>query len=214
MGSAKFLQNNPEKLDYDEIKELANDILDSSKRLQKITENYLIFSRIEAISANKDKIEQLFNFKTNEPNSMLYDIGGFIANRYARDNDLEVDADINDIAIIMSSESFHKVIEELLDNAFKFSEPNTKIQVNSQLLDTMLNITIKDNGRGMSEKQITNVGALMQFERDVFEQQGVGLGLIISKKLVELHKGKFYINSKEQEGTTIDIYLPYEQILA
>ena len=212
MGSAKFLQNNPEKLSYDEIKELANDILDSSKRLLKITENYLIFSRIEAITANKDKIEQLFNFKTYEPNSMLFDIGGFIANRYARDNDLEVDADIYDIAITMSSESFHKIIEELLDNAFKFSEANTKVKISSKIVDNMLNITIQDNGRGMSENQIVNIGALMQFERDVFEQQGVGLGLIISKKLVELHKGKFYINSKEQEGTTIEIFLPYEKI--
>ncbi len=214
MGSAKFLQNNPEKLAYEEIKELAGDILDSSKRLLKITENYLIYSRIEAIAANKDKIEQLLSLKTYEPNSMLYDIGGFVANRYGRDNDLEVDADIYEIAIIMSSESFHKVIEELLDNAFKFSETNTKVKIASKAIDSMLNINIKDNGRGMSEKQIANVGALMQFERDVFEQQGVGLGLIISKKLVELHNGKFYINSKEHEGTSIDIYLPYETILA
>ena len=61
----------------------------------------------------------------------------------------------------------------------------------------------------MTQEQVDNIGALMQFERDVFEQQGVGLGLIIAKKLVELHNGLFIIRSVEQEGTNITIKLPY-----
>lgn len=211
MGSAKFLQNSPEKLLPEEIKELASDIIVSSKRLIKITENYLIFSRIEAIAADKDKILQLQKLKTIEPGAILYDIAGFVANRFNRQDDLIVNSDAFDISIHISSESYHKIIEELIDNAFKFSKEGSKVIVSAKLTDNYFEIDIQDFGRGMSPEHIESIGALMQFERDVFEQQGVGLGLIIAKKLTELHNGVFQISSVEDQGTTVVIKFPYEK---
>lgn len=213
MGSAKFLQNNPEKLLAEEIKELASDIIDSSKRLIKITENYLIYSRIDAISADRERTLQLQKMKTIEPGAILFDIAGFIANRYNRNNDVITNSDIFDIAINISSESYYKILEELIDNAFKFSDEGTKVEINTNISDKYFEISIIDHGRGMSQEQVENIGALMQFERDVFEQQGVGLGLIIAKKLIELHNGVFAIRSFEQEGTNITLKIPYEKHL-
>lgn len=210
MGSAKFLQNNPEKLLADEIKELASDIIESSKRLLKITENYLIYSRIEAILTDPERTRQLQKMRTPEPGAMLYDIAGFVAHRHNRQSDLIVESDVTEIVVKISSESYHKIIEELVDNGFKFSEPGTKVYVKASLDDQYFQVTIIDHGRGMSKQQVESIGALMQFERDVFEQQGVGLGLIIAKKLTELHNGIFIINSAEQEGTQITIKLPYD----
>ena len=69
-------------------------------------------------------------------------------------------------------------------------------------------LTIADSGRGMPQQQIENIGAYKQFERLVHEQQGVGLGLVIAKRLVELHDGKFSIVSNENEGTQITCSLP------
>lgn len=210
MGSAKFLQNSPEKLLPEEIKELASDIIASSKRLIKITENYLIYSRIEAIASDKDKILQLQKLKTVEPGAILYDIAGFVAHRFNRQDDLIVTSDAFDISINLSPESYHKIIEELIDNAFKFSKEGSKVEVITKLTDKYFEINIVDHGRGMSPEHLNNIGALMQFERDVFEQQGVGLGLIIAKKLTELHNGVFEINSVEDQGTTVTIKFPYE----
>jgi signal transduction histidine kinase len=64
-----------------------------------------------------------------------------------------------------------------------------------------------DNGRGMSENQIAKIGNFMQFERTKFEQQGTGLGLTISRKLVEFYGGKFKIESVPQKQTIIRITL-------
>jgi signal transduction histidine kinase len=210
MGSAKFLQNNPEKLMSNEVKELATDILDSAKRLLKITENYIIYSRIETIASSKDKTNQLLLQKSMEPAAMLYDITAFVSVRYNRTNDLIVDAPINNLSIQISTESFHKIIEELTDNAFKFSNVGDEVKVVGKINDNKFIVDIIDKGRGMSRQQIDNIGALMQFERDVFEQQGVGLGLIIAKKLTELHNGVFKIESYEGQGTTVTLEFPYQ----
>ena len=208
MGSAKFLQNSPEKLLAEEVKELATDIIHSSKRLIKITENYLIYSRIEAIASDGEKTMQLQKLKTIEPAAILHDIAGFVAQRFNRQNDIIVHSDVFDIVINISSESYHKIIEELLDNAFKFSSVGSKVEVSSKISDNFFEVVIIDHGRGMTLEQLDKIGALMQFERDVFEQQGVGLGLIIAKKLVELHNGMFTIRSVEHEGTNVTIKLP------
>ena len=55
----------------------------------------------------------------------------------------------------------------------------------------------------MTPEQISNVGAYKQFERTVYEQQGVGLGLSIAKKLTDLHDGVFKIESAVGKGTKI-----------
>ena len=70
---------------------------------------------------------------------------------------------------------------------------------------------IEDNGRGMSVNQINTIAVLTQFERKIYEQQGVGLGLIISKRLVEIHDGEFKIDSVDGQGTKITFSLPIQK---
>jgi signal transduction histidine kinase len=71
-------------------------------------------------------------------------------------------------------------------------------------------VKITDEGRGMSAEQISNIGAYQQFDRLLHEQQGVGLGLAIAKRIVELHEGDFHVDSVEGKGTTITVGLPIE----
>ncbi len=68
-------------------------------------------------------------------------------------------------------------------------------------------IIIRDEGRGMSQEQISKVTAFQQFERRYHEQQGAGLGLAIAKTLAELYGGSLSIESTEKIGTTVTIKL-------
>lgn len=72
-------------------------------------------------------------------------------------------------------------------------------------------VSLKDEGRGMSKEQIDSISALSQFERTIYEQQGIGLGLVIAKKMVELHDGSFVIESEESQGTRVIFSLPIKK---
>ena len=203
VGSARILLYKPNEIKSEEIIDLSNDIISSAERLLKITENFLIYVRIQSIASNPVKERQLLDNRTDEPSSVMLDIMNYAAHKQERTADLEIGNLIDEITIKMSTETFHKVIDEVFDNALKFSNIGTKIKVETWIDGKMFFITIQDKGRGMSKEQINNVGAYVQFERTIYEQQGVGLGLVIAKRFVELHDGKFYIESEEGLGTKI-----------
>ena len=211
-GSAKIMAVNGTETSVEEINELTDDILESCDRLLKITENFLIYVRIESYVGNPEKRRTLRQMQTDEPGALLYDLVSNSAMNQDRMEDLKLGEIVDSILIEISTESFHKVIDELVDNALKFSEKGTPIEVETWLDGGYLYFKIKDNGRGMTPEQIKNIGAYMQFERTIYEQQGVGLGLVISKRLVELHDGEFSIKSVEGEFTEITFSLPYRKL--
>ena len=69
-------------------------------------------------------------------------------------------------------------------------------------------MSIADQGRGMTREQIAGVGAYMQFDRDTYEQQGSGLGLIIARMLAQIYDGELRIDSVPGQGTTVHISFP------
>ena len=60
----------------------------------------------------------------------------------------------------------------------------------------------------MSGEQIGSMGAYVQFNRNVYEQQGSGLGLTVAKQLIEVHGGSLSIQSDIGQGTTVTVRLP------
>ncbi|MEQ9359362.1 ATP-binding protein [Coleofasciculus chthonoplastes] len=93
--------------------------------------------------------------------------------------------------IYMSEANLRKLIEELVDNAFKFSPPGKTVSICDRVEQNRVILTIRDRRRGMTSEQIANLGAYMQFERKLYEQQGSGLGLAIAQRLAQLHGGEF-----------------------
>jgi CheY-like chemotaxis protein len=212
MGSARFLSTNPEDLEADEIRELAGDIKDSAKRLIKITENFLAYVKIESLLTNPIQRQALKNHSTEEPCAHFYDIITNAAYEDERTGDLQFGETVDSVKVNISTESYHKLVDELSSNALKFSDKNTPIKINIKESEDkkLLVHVIEDFGRGMTKEQINDIGALVQFERTIYEQQGVGLGLVIAKKLVELYDGEFDIKSTLGKGTKISFGLPYQ----
>ena len=105
-------------------------------------------------------------------------------------------------------DSLRKMVEEVVDNAFKFSLPGKSIQLTGQLVDDNYEIIIADNGRGLTYEQIQQIGPFMQFERRFYEQQGGGFGLMIARRSAELFGGDLRIASVPHERTTVTIRLP------
>jgi len=212
IGTAKYLKSTAEQITSSEIEEFADDIIFSSNRLLKITENFLAYVRIESLASDPEKVRQMRMLLTEEPVAMIEDIAYIKAEKFNRVDDLFIDEKVDKIAVEISTENFHKVVDELLDNAFKFSNQMCKIRIKTYSKDKQLFISISDQGRGMTKEQINGIAALAQFERTIYEQQGVGLGLVIAKRIVELHGGDFFIESSEGVGTTITFSLFFKNV--
>ncbi|MBL7997476.1 MAG: response regulator [Candidatus Kapabacteria bacterium] len=209
IGSATFLRSDAAPPDTETINELSTDIIASAKRLLKITENFLVYAQLESITADPNARKSLTSaYRSNEAAALIADTAYSKAESMERSSDLALSCNVEGIDLAISSENLNKIFEELLDNAFKFSTAGTKVNVDIMLDSNDLTITIADSGRGMNAAQVAGIGAYKQFDRMIHEQQGVGLGLVIAKRLVELHGGRMTINSEEGTGTVIQVAFP------
>jgi DNA-binding response OmpR family regulator/anti-sigma regulatory factor (Ser/Thr protein kinase) len=102
------------------------------------------------------------------------------------------------------------VITNLLSNAFKFTPEGGKIEFTVEKMITDVEIRITDNGIGIPRERIDNIfNRFYQVDgSQTRESEGTGIGLALTKELVELHKGKIKVESKEDEGTTFTVLLP------
>ena len=206
IGAIDLLLADLENMDIAEIREMLGWADESVHRLESLTNNFLIYLELES-----SKIRQS-SFNSSHTKLSISSIESMLqlyTQRANRSNDFIFS--IESAEISLSEKYFLTIINELVDNAMKFSSLGTTIKVSSQVVEEMFNLSIQDSGRGMTEDQIDKIGAFMQFDRKIYEQQGIGLGLRIVKKIVELAGGKFSINSIYQQETTVNISLPIAQ---
>jgi two-component system, sensor histidine kinase and response regulator len=190
----------------DEIREFAQNIHVSAQRLHRIIENFIIFSEMELAKSDPKKMQDLRASPPAATREIVLVVAREKAAAAERQEDLSLEAE--EACVVMGAGYFKKIIEELVDNAFKFSEPRTPVRVTAGVSGKRFALSVSDRGRGMSAQQVADIGAHMQFERRFYEQQGIGLGLIISRGLAEMHGGELLIDSTPGQHTTVELLLP------
>ncbi|MEW4923742.1 two-component regulator propeller domain-containing protein [Algibacter sp. 2305UL17-15] len=111
------------------------------------------------------------------------------------------------VLIWYDKHQLEKVFYNLLSNAFKFSKTAGTIEFSILEMEQSIQLQIKDRGVGIAKNQLDKIfNRFYQSKHDV-KSNGFGLGLTISKEIVELHGGEIIINSKKNEGTEINIIL-------
>ena len=109
----------------------------------------------------------------------------------------------------MDEERFRQVVFNLMDNAFKFTPAGGKITLKAREESDNLVVEVQDTGRGISaEDQQLLFEPYRRLESDRERLSGLGLGLSLSKKLVELHKGKIWVKSEKGKGSTFGFSIP------
>ncbi|MDH6306547.1 two-component system sensor histidine kinase/response regulator [Parabacteroides sp. PF5-5] len=96
------------------------------------------------------------------------------------------------------------IVRNLLSNAVKFSYEGGTVEIATRLEDNYLYFSVTDHGKGLKEgdkERLFNAEHFSTFGTD--NEQGSGLGLMISKTFVDLHEGKIWFKSEEGKGTTI-----------
>jgi signal transduction histidine kinase len=109
----------------------------------------------------------------------------------------------------MDEERFRQVVFNLMDNAFKFTPAGGKIILKAREESDNLVVEVQDTGRGISaEDQQLLFEPYRRLEGDRERLSGLGLGLSLSKKLVELHRGKIWVKSEKGKGSTFGFSIP------
>jgi len=206
MGFSDMLSSEAYSLKPPQIIDWSEHIHSASQRLYRLVENYVTYARVETIARDGARVSSLRD-KVTEPSPIIEIQADQKAQSLNRLNDVNKEI-FGDAKIRISEEDLSKIVEELVDNAIKFSEADTPIHVKGEVRNGMYAIAVTDKGRGMTDEQIEDIGAHRQFDRWLNEQQGNGLGLAITRRLVELYEGKLHMESKVNEGTTVTIMLP------
>lgn len=118
-----------------------------------------------------------------------------------------------ELLIDADRKAVRQMLLNVLSNAVKFTPKGGKVEVKAETSDDTLNISVSDNGMGMTPEELDRIGEpYAQGESaDMIETRGTGLGLSLVKSLADLHRGRFAVSSQKGEGTVVDIYLPLER---
>lgn len=203
LGTIDLLRFYVHKMKEDEIQETLESANQSALRLATLNQKLLIFLELELAAL---KPQPCHEYQTNLFDSELISQLEALAASYDRSSDLIIDSTDLDLAI--SPRYLSILMKELVENALKFSVFGNSVHIYSQKLPDQSMLCIEDLGRGMTPDQIDNIAAFMQFERDLYEDQGMGLGLSLVKKIVNLYGGEISIHSGAQAGTVVKILLP------
>lgn len=106
---------------------------------------------------------------------------------------------------------FDKLVEMvsgLLGNAIKFSKPQDKITIILKNHQGTLSLTVKDTGKGINKKDLDAVFDGFYKSAHASHLEGMGVGLLLAKHIVDNHRGKIKISSKEDKGTKVEVILP------
>jgi signal transduction histidine kinase len=207
LGYSELLSLDVESLTSDEIVNIASSIYMSANRLHRLTENFLLYTQLNVFGRDLSYSQDtLAGAKVERPTEIIHPVAEISALRQLRQADLQL-ATIDNAAINVFEDDLKKMVAELVDNACKFSVGGTPIQVSTFVAAGRYYIQVRDQGCGMSADQIAEIGEFKQFERASMEQQGIGLGLALVKRLAGLYGGELTITSQPKQGTTVVISL-------
>ena len=184
--------------------------LDETNRMMRMVTDLLHLSRIDNATTRLDV--ELINFTA---------FITFILNRFdkMRSQDEEKkyelvrDYPINSVWIEIDTDKMTQVIDNILNNAIKYSPDGGKITVSMKTTEDQMILSIKDRGLGIPKQDLPKIfDRFYRVDRARSRAQGgTGLGLAIAKEIIKQHNGFIWAKSEYGKGSTFTIVLPYDK---
>ncbi|MFM9294325.1 cell wall metabolism sensor histidine kinase VicK [Streptococcus sp. ST14] len=184
--------------------------LDETNRMMRMVTDLLHLSRIDNATTQLDV--ELINFTA---------FITFILNRFdkmrSQDDEkkyeLVRDYPINSVWIEIDTDKMTQVIDNILNNAIKYSPDGGKIIVSMKTTDDQMILSIKDQGLGIPKQDLPKIfDRFYRVDRARSRAQGgTGLGLAIAKEIIKQHNGFIWAKSEYGKGSTFTIVLPYDK---
>jgi signal transduction histidine kinase len=209
MGYAELLADAGSSQD---VTALAQRILGAGERLNRMSENALLYVQLELLSQGRGNVAA----KGSPSSTPLHEIVARQARLKARAHGRETDLVLHlaEVKVAVNPSYVSKIVDELVDNAFKFSPAQTPVRISTAVEGASGLFRVSDSGGGMTDEQIADVAGFVQFERSLREQQGLGLGLSIARRVAMVWGGTLSIDSLSSRGTTVTVSLPTARVAA
>jgi signal transduction histidine kinase len=196
-GYSELLRD--EKLTSQEVHEFATEIEHEALRLNRLITNMLDLDRLESHRAT-------LTLGLTDLNRILRSAADRGAAASATHTfALDLDGALH--PFLADSDRLTQVAANVVSNAVKYSPPGSEVRIVSRLNDGVIRVSVSDQGHGIRPEDLTRV--FSRFERIATEKVGgTGLGVPISKEIIELHHGKMWVESTFGVGSTFFFELP------
>jgi len=197
-----------------EVRDLIEIIQESSQRMESLIERLLILLQLEATHFDPGQPVSEFYAEESTPLLPLLEATAHeVAAKAGRESDLHLELSPCG-GLGLSEKALRILFHELLENACKFSAPGTPVSLVARRSEERALILFENRGRELSPEQFARVDPFVQFERERFEQQGLGLGLAIVREIVRLLPGAtLELHPRRQgDGTTLCLALPLRSL--
>jgi signal transduction histidine kinase len=175
-----------------------------NERLTGLIDNFLTFSRME-------RNKQAFAMARTGPAAIARDAAEAVKTKFSQGRcafEISVAEDLPDV--LADRDALVTVLVNLLDNAYKYSYDDKRIELRVSFEDSSVCFCVRDNGKGISRRAARKIfRRFYQVDRSLSRHTGgCGLGLSIAKFIVDAHKGTITVSSKLGEGSVFTVRLP------
>ncbi len=185
------------KVEESDVRLAVDSIFRNAKRLKKLTDDILSASRIETNTLTLSRETFDLNALVKDAIREIEDLGA-VKDDSSDKNRIEVTFHPESPELLLDADAskISEVISNLLSNAEKFSGPGGRVSVSTEKKGDEVLVTVKDNGAGISSEIMPNL--FSKFATN--SSSGTGLGLFISKKVVEAHGGRMWARNNDNGG--------------
>lgn len=177
-------------------------IADESEHLASLANSSLLLSKLESQQFIMDK--KLYSLDEQIKRCAI-----ILSHEWSK-KEIEFSADLDQIQYYGNSDLMQQVWINLMANAIKFTPEHGEITVTLKKENAFIKVTVSDTGKGMSEEEMNRIFVKYYQGDPSHSNKGLGLGLSIVSRIVDLCGGKIDVKSKIYEGSTFTIYLPLQ----
>jgi signal transduction histidine kinase len=207
LGFSQVLQKNLFGELNEKQEEYVEDILSSGNHLLALINDVLDLSKVEA-----GQIElEVAPFSLRE----AVERGVVMIRERASKNGVALAAEVEPEAQVVTADErrIRQILFNLLSNAVKFTPAGGRIDVSAARVDAEIQVAVADTGAGIASQDLDRIfEEFQQTDAGAKQQEGTGLGLALSKRLVELHGGRIWVESELGVGSRFVFTLPAEEV--
>lgn len=206
-GNADMLIKNENKISNSHKNKIYGDIYDDSMWLMNLVENLLSVTRIENGSMQLNLQSELVDDVISEAIKHI--------NRKSVEHDISIKQDDDMLVAKMDAKLIIQVIINLVDNAIKYTEIGSKINLTVLKINDKIHIEVSDNGIGIPNDQKDKIFTMFYTANNVIAdgRRGMGLGLSLCKSIIEAHGGRIWVTDNKPSGTVFGFELDAEEVI-